>query len=130
MTQVSRFPLEEDVYYQIRDDFLWTISSHHSQDQAKAFFYDFFTKTERLMLAKRFAVALLIYENFDYRDIQYLLHVSSATISREAQWLDKEGNGIKPILEKLKQEERIKAFLKKADRFIDRHIANPWKLVR
>lgn len=126
MTQVSRQPIHKEVFFEIRDDFVWTIGALHSQKETKAFFYDFFTKTERIVLAKRLAIALLIRKEYDWRDIQYLLHVSTSTISRVANWLDREGSGVKPILDKLILEERIAKFLKKVDRFIEVHIAKPW----
>lgn len=123
MTQLSRNPIHKDVYFEIRDDFVWILSALQSSEETKAFFNDFFTKTERLMFAKRLAIALLLQKGYDYRDIQYLLHVSTSTISRTAHWLDREGNGVARILSKLVREERIDTFLKKIDRFIELHIA-------
>ncbi len=128
MVQVSKNPIHKDVFFEIRDDFVWTMGALRSPSETKAFFYDFFTKTERIVLAKRLAIALLLYKKYEWRDIQYLLHVSTSTISRVANWLDREGSGVKPILDKLIREERIANFLHKADRFIETHIAKPWML--
>ncbi len=126
MTQLSRNPIHKDIYYSIRDDFLWALSALRSKNETKAFFYDFFTKTERDMFAKRLATALLIRKGYEWRDIQFLLHVSTATISRVSNWLDREGSGVKLVLDKLIRQEHIEKFLDKVDRFIETRIAKPW----
>lgn len=125
MTQLSRKPIHKDVFIEIRDDFLWVLAELKSTIEVKEFFYDFFTKTERVMLAKRLAVAMMIYKNYRYDDIRSILHVSTSTITRVSDWLDKGGDGVKRVLEKLVNEERMQAFWDKVNRFIDRHIVHP-----
>ncbi len=127
MTQVSRFPIHKDVYYEIRDDFLWILSALHSEEEVKSFYYDFFTKTERLMLSKRLAVAIMLTENFSYRDIRFILHVSTSTVSRVADWLDHGGEGVRHAIHKLTKREQMKTFLEKADKFLEKNIFNPHK---
>jgi len=98
MTQISRNPVHKDVYYSIRDDLVWVFSELHSQEDTKVFFYEFFTKTERIMLAKRLAVAMMLHRGFIYRDIRDILHVSTSTITGIATRLDQGGIGLKKIL--------------------------------
>jgi len=119
MTQVSRNPVHKDVYYSIRDDFLWILASFRSTDEAKAFFYDFFTKTERIMLAKRLAVAMMIHRGFVYEDIRRILRVSTATISRVSDWLDRGGSGVQRVLERLIKEEKAEVFWNRVNRALD-----------
>lgn len=116
MTQISKNPVHKDVYYSIRDDFLWILTAMHSQSEVKAFFYDFFTKTERIMFAKRLAVALMLHKGFQYDDIRFILHVSTATISRASEWLDHGGEGVKYAMDKLIKEEKAELFWKQVDR--------------
>jgi TrpR-related protein YerC/YecD len=120
MPQISRNPVHKDVYYSIRDDFIWILSALRSQEETKAFFYDFFTKTERIMFAKRLAVAMMIYKGFQYEDIRFILHVSTATISRVADWLDRSGEGVRKVLDKLITEEHTQAFWDKINHTLDR----------
>ncbi|EKD87495.1 MAG: TrpR like protein, YerC/YecD [uncultured bacterium] len=120
MTQISRNPIHKDVYYSIRDDFLWVLGAIRSQSEAKDFFYDFFTKTERVMLAKRLAIALMIQKEYSYEDIHFILHVSTSTINRVGNWLDKGGEGVKRILEKLIHEEKMEVFWDKVNRALDK----------
>lgn len=120
MTQISKNPIDKDVYYSIRDDFLWIMASLHSTGEVKTFFYDFFTKTERIMLSKRLAVAMMIHKGFQYDDIRFILHVSTATISRVADWLDRGGEGVRKALDKLIAEERAEVFWKKINNALDK----------
>jgi uncharacterized protein YerC len=119
MTQVSRKPIHKDVYYSIRDDFIWILSSLRSQDETKAFIYDFFTKTERLMLAKRLAIAMMLHRSHSYEDIKFILHVSTSTINRVANWLDSGGIGVTRVLDKLIREEKLVVFWNKVNRSLD-----------
>ena len=125
MVQISKNPIHKDVFYEIRDDFLWIMGSLATPDEVKSFFYDFFTKTERVMFAKRLAIALMIYRNYNYRDICQILHVSTSTITRIANWMDQGGAGVKYALDKLAKEERMQAFWNKVNRFIEEHVVHP-----
>lgn len=125
MPQVSKNPIHKDVFFEIRDDFLWVLAQLKSTTEVKEFFYDFFTKTERIMLAKRLAVAMMIYKNYRYDDIRSVLHVSTSTITRVSNWLDRGGDGVKRVLEKLVHEERMQVFWDKVNRFIDQHVVHP-----
>lgn len=113
MTQLSKRPVDKDVYYSIRDDFLWVLQSIRNPQDVKAFYYDFFTKTERVMFAKRLAVAMMLHKQFSYEDIVYILHVSTSTINRVSEWLDKGGEGTKKFLEKRMLSEEMEDFWKK-----------------
>ena len=124
MTQISKRPVDKDVYYSIRDDFLWVLQSIRNPQDVKAFYYDFFTKTERLMFAKRLAVAMMLYQNFSYDEIVYILHVSTSTINRVSEWLDKGGEGTKKLLKKRIQSEEMEVFWKKIEKtlqYFQRH---------
>jgi len=120
MPQISKNPVHKDVYYSIRDDFLWILASLQTTAEVKDFFYDFFTKTERIMLAKRLAIAMMIHEGFQYQDIKFILHVSTATISRVASWMDHGGSGVERALDKLIKEEHAQVFWKKVNYALDR----------
>lgn len=125
MPQISRNPVHKDIFFEIRDDFLWALAEVKSPAEVKAFFYDFFTRTERIMFAKRLAVALMLHKGYRYDDVRFILHVSTSTITRIANWLDQGGDGVKRILDKLIKEEKMELFWNKVNRFIDKHIINP-----
>jgi len=120
MTQLSRNPVHKDVYYSIRDDFIWVLSALRSQEETKSFFYDFFTKTERVMFTKRLAIAMMLHKAYSYEEIRFILHVSTSTINRVANWLDVEGVGVRNVLDKLIREEKMEIFWSKINRSLDR----------
>jgi len=125
MPQISKNPVHKDVFYEIRDDFLWTLGQLRSEEEVKSFFYDFFTKTERVMLAKRLAIAMMIHKGFTYDDIKFILHVSTSTITSVSHWLDRGGVGVKHILDKLVKEEHAEAFWRKVNSFIEHKFIKP-----
>lgn len=81
MTQISKYPITQDVYDHIFDVFLSTIAGLISKKAVSDFFEEFLTPTERIMFAKRLAIGLLLAKNYDYREISKILRVSTTTIS-------------------------------------------------
>jgi uncharacterized protein YerC len=125
MTQISKNPLNKDVFFEIRDDFIWVLADLHNQDDVKSFLYDFFTKTERVMFAKRLAAAMMIRKKFDYKQIQYILHISTSTITRMSVWLDSGGDGLKRVIDRLIQNEKMNIFWAKVNHYIDEYWLHP-----
>ncbi len=71
------------------------------------------------MLSKRLAIALMMQKDYNYDQIHSILHVSTSTITRVANWLDRGGFGVKQVLEKLIHEERMNAFWDKVNTMLD-----------
>lgn len=118
MPHISKYPLARDVYYEILDELFWLLTEIKNQQEMKSFLYDFFTKTERIMLAKRLAISLMLVQGYSYSTIRDLLKVSSGTINRASEWLDKGGDGLKKGLMKLSRKEKMDEFWKNVDRFL------------
>ncbi|OHB22427.1 MAG: hypothetical protein A2939_02600 [Parcubacteria group bacterium RIFCSPLOWO2_01_FULL_48_18] len=53
-----------------------------NEKEAAEFLNDFFTLTEKRMLAKRLAIAVLLHAGANYKEINALLKVSHTTINR------------------------------------------------
>lgn len=111
MTHVSRNPIEKDVYFHILDALIWLLSDLKSTQQMKQFLGDFFTKTERLMLAKRLALAGMIIEGYNDEVIHKVLKVSSATIYRMREKLDRGNEGLKKAMGRVLQKENLQEIL-------------------
>lgn len=79
--------------------------------QVKLFLYDLLSSTERTMLAKRLAIALLLTKDYDYSSIKQILKVSSETIARVKMWIDEAGQGYKMVIKGILKDEQIKKFL-------------------
>jgi len=110
MTQVSKYPLNEEVEERIFFIFWETILRLKNQRDTKEFFDDFFTPTEKIMLAKRLSIALMLLKGYDYRTIQETLKVSSATIKEANRWIKHGGEGCKRVLKKIVKKQKQAEF--------------------
>ena len=111
MSQVSKYPIQKEVYDEIFDTFLQTIADLHTKDEVLEFFTEFLTPTEKVMFSKRLAAGLLIAGGYDYREISNLLKTSSATISTFSSFY-KYGEGYKKIINKIKSDKKVAEFLR------------------
>lgn len=110
MSQVSKYPVQKDVYDEIFDTFLQTIASLTTKTDVLNFFNEFLTPTEKIMFSKRLAAGLLIAEGYDYKQIQNLLKTSTATISTFSSFY-KYGEGYKRVIDRIRVNKRVEEFL-------------------
>jgi len=111
MSQVSKYPVSPKVYERIFEILFQAAVKIKNKKEAEEFFNDILSPTEKIMLAKRISIALLLVKKYDYRAIRRILHVSSPTIADVSASLRYTGKGYKQIVEKLLEEEAIKDFL-------------------
>ena len=81
MTQVSKYLISDDVYKRCWEIFAKTLIGIRSSKDFQDVVEDLFTPTERIMLAKRLSIALLLMQGYEYREISKVLRVSFPTIS-------------------------------------------------
>lgn len=110
MTQVSKYPVSKDVYDRVFDLFIETVVSLKLKEEAKNFFDDYLSPTERVMLAKRLAVAILLKKKYQYREISKILRVSTSMINTVSLSLKFRGTFDK-IVEKVVRKEELKGKL-------------------
>ena len=79
------------------------IADTSSPDEAQALISDLLSETEREGIAKRLAVALMLANGKSYNEIKKQLGVSSSTIARIQESLDKPG--IKIAISKVRTDE-------------------------
>lgn len=78
------------------------ILSLKTADEAGAFFRDLMTPQEIETFAERFKVAIMLSKEISYRDIYEKTGVSTATVTRVNQWLNRGMGGYKLAIERLK----------------------------
>jgi uncharacterized protein YerC len=100
MTRVSRNPLTQDIWEGVKDDLAKLISILSDKNLVQGFFDDFLTPTEKVMLAKRLGIAVLLIGGFGYDEIKEILHVSTSTIFTVQNAVEK-GKFLKPAVEDL-----------------------------
>jgi uncharacterized protein YerC len=112
MTQVSKHPVRKEVLDEIFEMFLQTIAQLRKKGEVSSFFNEFLTPNERIMFTKRLAVGILIAEGYKYKEIKYLLKISTSTISTFSSFY-KYGEKYRKVINKVKINKEIKQFLLK-----------------
>jgi uncharacterized protein YerC len=111
MTQVSKYKLREDVETRIYDLLSSVLVKIKNKNEVNGFLADFFSPTEKTVMAKRLAIAVLIAKGNDYRTIAQILKVTPITISKMSLRM-KHGNGsVKKIAEQIANSDDNKALL-------------------
>jgi len=88
MTKLSRWPVEKEKMSLFLDDFWTAIASLKSKSEAKNFFNQFLTHTERKMFAKRFQIAIMLILKYDYKSIKNRTRTSDTTIAKINNWIE------------------------------------------
>jgi len=118
MTQVSKYPLNKEVEERIFEVFWQTIADLKTPWSVKKFFHDLLYPTEKVMLAKRLAIAILITKGYDYRSICQILKVTLPTVWTVNIWLKQGGEGYKMAIEKILKQEKSEEFWQKISDFV------------
>lgn len=95
---VSRYKLRPDVWERIFNLFSESLLSIKNKEKYDSFLSDFLSPTEKIMLAKRFAVAVLLAKGNSYDEIKRILRVTSATISKMSLQVKYGGKGLNEII--------------------------------
>lgn len=113
MSQVSKYPISKDVYDRCWEIFTKTIISVRTSKDADEIIKDLLTPTERVMLTKRLAIAFLLSQGYEYREISKVLRVSFPTISMVNLGLKYGNNGYKKAVDRILKDEKLKEILNK-----------------
>lgn len=115
MTQISKYPISKAVEKRIFGIFFSTIVNLRTSEDVSSFLEDFLTPTEKMMLAKRLAVAVMLAKGYDYRAIRKTLRVSFPMIASVNLWLKYKGRGYQKVIDQILREEKIDEFWQKID---------------
>lgn len=118
MAQVSKRYLHKKVEERILD-LLWTsLSLLSTKEKVSLFLDDFLTPTEKIMLAKRLAIAFMLMKNYDYPSINERLKVSDQTIWNIKTNLKYKGRGYKKTIESIMNKEKWEKLWQDIDHFL------------
>lgn len=109
-SNISKYPISKDVADKIFDIFIKTLIKIKNREDAQKLANDLFSPTERVMVAKRLAIAFLLLKRYQYQEIGNLLKVSTGTISSVNLSCKYGNNGYKLILERIAKEENLENF--------------------
>lgn len=125
MSQVSKYPLAKDIEQKILEIFCQSLADLKNKESVYQFITDFLTPTEKTMLAKRLAIAILLFKDYDHRHISQYLKVSTTTINYVKAKLQYGGEGYKLVISKYLKQQKREEFFDKLDEEISRIVPPP-----
>lgn len=112
MPPVSKRFISPKISKNINDLLINSFSKARGKDDLLPFISDLLTPTEKIMVSKRLAIALLLLrKDIDQRQIAKVLKVSTGTIARVNIVLNTEGVGYRNVLNKILKDENLKLLL-------------------
>lgn len=120
MARVSRIKIDKDLELQIFGQFWNSLAKINDSGKTSEFFSDLLSETERLMLAKRFAAAILIVRGRPATEIRNSIHLSYSAIGAVAAWVKNGKTTTKRILTKISTEKNWEAVFNKIDEVLDK----------
>ena len=118
MTQVSRFPLPNPLEKQMHTAIRKAFADLRTEDEVSAFLDDLLSPTEKIMLGKRLAIAILLDRGYDQRTIHTIMKTSLSTVNSVNFWLKNKGNGYRIVLAKLKSQKEWQELKKGIEDFL------------
>lgn len=119
MAQVSKYPLSKTTEFRLYSLFWEAIADLKNPAKAEEFFNDLLTPTEKVMLSKRLAIAVMLIKGYDYSSIRSILKVSPTTIGAVSLWLKYSGKGYRDTVEKLLKKERVREIVDTIDSLLE-----------
>lgn len=113
MTQISKKFVSKDIFYELFDNFDYLIVSLKSKEEVFNCFKDLLTKHEKIILAKRIAILLLLTKGLTFLEIRQAIRVSTNTVSRYKKLLDDNSESYKIIIKKMEEFESTRKFYEK-----------------
>ncbi|MBN1263716.1 MAG: hypothetical protein JW991_05165 [Candidatus Pacebacteria bacterium] len=126
MAQISKLQLRKEIEQRMYDVFFESLASQKNKDGIEKLLDDLLTPTEKVMLAKRLAIALLLLQNYQYRTIIDFLKVSFSTIHRVSLWLKTEGAGFRETLKTMEKKDRFRKMLEQIADFYTKITPSPY----
>lgn len=115
MAQVSKYPVSTDVEKRMYKILLEAISNLRGASEVEEFLNEFISPVEKVMLAKRMAIAVLLGKGYDYESIKKILRVTPTTIASINIALKYSKKGYKKAVDKILKSEKIEEFWQKVD---------------
>jgi len=115
MSQVSKYPVSKDVSDRMFEVFQMTISSLNQRQEIEEFFDEFLSPIEKIMLAKRLSIAVLLAKGYSYSSISSILRVTPRTIATVSLALKYRGKGYQKAVGKILSNEKMNEFFGKIE---------------
>lgn len=84
MVNISKKKLKPEIERAVLREFLNHVARRKDSSETQEFLYEFLTSSERIQLAKRFAIVIMLLRGYSFAQIQKMLKVSPSTVA--LQW--------------------------------------------
>lgn len=109
MPKISKNKLDKTAHDFLSNNLISALADLNEKKDMASFMDSLFTQTERLMLAKRLAIAVLLERGFSYKKISGLLKVSSVTIGVVRNSIMKNNDSYMQLIRKIASKLSIEA---------------------
>lgn len=125
MSQVSKKILPKAIEERLFQNLWESFASIGNPAEAKTFLEDFLSPTEKVMFAKRIAIAILLKKKYDFRSISSLLKVSTTTVNNIYKLINLKSKSYNLLIEKYNKKKATKELFQELERYFYR--LNPGK---
>lgn len=101
-----REEVKDKIYYKDIHFLYEILGSLKNVEEVKLFIKDLLTRSELIMLKRRWHIANLLYEGWDIREVAQKSHTSTQTVGRVKKSLEEGYGGLLLALERTKQKEK------------------------
>lgn len=108
MPHVSSKRVKKDIFKRMTNEFVNMLSDLKSKEEIREFIKELLTPTERIMLAKRLAIIMMLKKGYPFHVIERTLKISSSTSIRF--WKIIKMNDFSVIMKNIQKERAKKKF--------------------
>jgi uncharacterized protein YerC len=120
MPQISHYKLDKAIEEEIYKQFWSSIAKINDIPKASQFFSDLLTETEKVMLSKRLAAAILMVRGRSATDIKKSIHITYSTIGTIAAWVKNAKPKTGEVLMEFSKEKDWETIIDKIDSLLDK----------
>ncbi len=118
MTRISKYKLPQEKIEEIRNHFSHLVASLTNAKEIESFLDEFLTQEERLMLAKRLVLLMMIKRGYSPSLIQSVLHVSYESVRTYTNQLVNKSKLFQETIAALIKREKAKEFWAKVEKLL------------
>ncbi|OGM05365.1 hypothetical protein A2125_02040 [Candidatus Woesebacteria bacterium GWB1_43_5] len=120
MPQISKRKLDKDIEKEIFKQFWNSLARVKDSETASQFYSDLLTETEKVMLAKRFTVSILLIRGKNPSEIKNTIHVTYSTIGSVASWVKNAKPATRKLLTALSNHKEWENILDRIEEVLDK----------
>lgn len=113
MTRISRRPVRKELEERMFALLMQSFRDLNNEKDVFNFIEDLLSPTEKIMIAKRLAIAILLEKGWNSREISFTLKVSTATVNSVRIKISFLGKGYKQAVKTILQKEEVASFFEK-----------------